>query len=140
MHAKLQAIAEFWAARRPDGRLPSHRRFPPEDLKPWLGHVCLVAVERPSLRLLLRLVGSQVVQYDGRDYTGRYFDDIVAAEHRDAALAPYRESLRTGQPVGDIRPYIGPDATIARIHRLVLPCAEDGQTIDVFLAALYDER
>jgi hypothetical protein len=109
-------------------------------MRRWLGHICLIGVERPDMRLRLRVVGTQIVVYDGRDYTGRFFDEIVAPEHREAALAPYHESLRTGEPVSDIRPYIGPEATIARIHRLVLPCAEDGRTIDHFLALLYDER
>lgn len=137
-HPKLQSLLAFWEnEHRAAGRLPPRRHFSFEAMRPWLGHLAVIAVERPALRFKATLVGTMLVEYDGRDDTGRYLDEAISAPNRTAALARYTRVAETGHWLADIAQIVAPDTTVAPLHRLLLPCAHDGRTVDTVLAAIY---
>ena len=139
-HPRLQALLAFWEAEgRAAGGLPARRRFSFEAMRPWLGHLAVIAVERPALRFRATLVGTMIVEYDGRDNTGRYLDEAISAPNRPAALARYVRVAETGRWLADVAQIVAPDTTVAPLHRLLLPCAQDGRTVDAVLAAIYRE-
>ena len=126
-HARLQALLRFWEdAAREAGGLPQRRRFAFEAMVPWLGHVAVVAVERDPLRFKATLIGTQLVEWDGQDGTGRYLDEIISAAHRDAAIARYVLVATSGRWYADVARLLAPGTTTATLHRLLLPCADDG--------------
>jgi len=139
-HPRLAGLLAFWEAEcAARGGLPERRRFFFEAMRPWLGHIAVIAVEWPALRFRATLVGTFVVEYDGQDGTGRYLDEIISARNREAALKRYRHVVETGRWFADVAQIVAPDTTVAPLHRLLLPCAADGRTVDRIIAAIYRE-
>lgn len=128
----------FWdAAARDAGGLPARRRFSFEAMRPWLGHLAVIAVERPAMRFRAALIGTIICEYDGCDDTGRYLDEAISERNRAAALARYRSVAETGRWLADVAQIVAPDTTVAPLHRLLLPCAADGRMVDTIIAAIY---
>lgn len=138
MHAKLASLLRFYEARRDGVRLPARRAFLPEEMREWMGHLGIAVVERDPVRFKVLLSGTRLVQYEGSDFTGRYLDEAVPPHARDAILAPFFEALQTRQPVYDT--FTPPDQPSRTMHRLVLPCADDGRTVDRFIVGMYWEN
>jgi hypothetical protein len=78
---ELQTFYEFWRRKhRPDG-LPRRSDFDPLDLKPYLGRIMILQVERSDpgrLRFRYRLYGSAIADLQRRDLTGRYVDETFS--------------------------------------------------------------
>jgi hypothetical protein len=137
-HARLQALLRFWEdAAQEAGALPSRRRFTFEAMVPWLGHVAVWTVERDPVRFKAALIGIQLADWDGGDGTSQYLDDIVSPTHREAALARFALVARSGRWYADAGCFLAPRRTTASLHRLLLPCADDGTTVDRIVAAIF---
>ena len=77
---RLVALQQVWESKCKDGRLPSKADFPPEDVKPWLGHILLLDVSRNPARFRVRLMGGNLVSYAGTDFTGKWLDEVFDPE------------------------------------------------------------
>jgi hypothetical protein len=137
-HADLSALYDLWHEVHAGVRLPSRTDFPTQVLRPWFGHLAILRVLGPEQRLRVDLVGTRIVELDGQDCTGRCLDEVVPPHAVDTVLAPYRELLNTGQPV--YHRYTAPDRPLLGVHRLLLPLAEDGDTIDRILSGVYADQ
>jgi len=132
-------LQERWRAHCRDERLPTRADFPPESLTPWMGHIQLVELvrEAETMRYRVRLAGTRIVYYEGRDNTGRFLDEIIPADQREGILEPYRHCAETREPVHSAF-YSCSDAAISsQLERLILPLAADGLHVDQFLVAIY---
>ena len=90
-----------------------------------------------SVRHRVRLVGTRIVYYEGRDNTGKFLDEVIPVDQRDELLEPYRRSADRREPIYSAF-YSCSDAAISsQLERLILPLAADGKTIDQFLVAIY---
>jgi hypothetical protein len=139
--ARLQALLELWEdAAREAGGLPSRRHFAFEVMRPWLGHVAIWTVERGPLRFRAALIGLQLVEWDGQEGTGRYLDEIISDKHRPRALARYTQVASSGAWYADKVRMLAPRTTTALLYRLLLPCADDGVTVDAILTAIYRDE
>jgi hypothetical protein len=138
--AEVQALLAYWQDRSVAGGLPRRSDFGFEAMRRWLGHIGVLTVEWEPLRFKVRLCGTKIVEYLGMDSTGRYLDELVPEEWRAAALERYAAVATTGTWFADTVRFTGPDATYAKLHRLLLPCAEDGPRVDAIIAAFYRER
>ena len=139
LRPELEAIQSRWQELCRDGQLPMRADFPPESLTPWMGHIQIVerVNEGDQVRHRVRLVGTRIVYYEGRDNTGLFLDDVVPIEQRDEILEPYRRCAETRAPVYSAF-YSCSDAAISsQLERLILPLAADGKTVDQFLVAIY---
>jgi hypothetical protein len=139
LRPEFEAIHGRWRELCRDGRLPTRADFPPESLTPWMGHIQIVerVSEGDRLRHRVRLVGTRIVYYEGRDNTGLFLDEVVPVEQRDEILEPYRRCAETRTPVYGAF-YSCSDAAISsKLERLILPLAADGTTVDQFLVAIY---
>ena len=140
-HARLQALLQFWEdAAREAGGLPNRWRFTFEAMVPWLGHVAVWTVERDPLRFKAALIGTQLTDWDGGDGTRQYLDEIISATHRDAALARFTLVAHAGRWYADAGSFLAPRRTTATLHRLLLPCADDGVTVDRIVTAIFHDR
>jgi hypothetical protein len=139
LRPEFEAIQSRWRELCHDCQLPTRADFPPESLTPWMGHIQIV--ERVSdgdrLRHRVRLVGTRIVYYEGRDNTGLFLDDIVPIEQRDEILEPYRRCAETRAPVYGAFYSCSEAAVSSQLERLILPLAADGKTVDQFLVAIY---
>lgn len=139
LRAEFEALRARWQDYCLTGRLPSRNDFPPESLVPWIGHIQLVEAVRDgeALRFRVRLVGTRIVYYEGRDNTGLFLDEVIPAEDREAVLAPYRNCLDSRQPVYSTFYSCGAAAISSLLERMILPLASDGHSVDQFLVAIY---
>lgn len=139
LRAEFEALRARWQGHCDNGRLPSRTDFPVESLMPWIGHIQLVEAvqEGERLRFRVRLVGTRIVYYEGRDNTGLFLDEVIPADDRDAVLGPYRNCLDSRQPVHSTFYSCGTAAISSLLERMILPLASDGESVDQFLVAIY---
>ena len=133
---ELRDLLGIWEARRRGRRAPARADLDPFVLKAHLGDLFLVDVEHDPVRFRHRLIGTRITQIVRRDATGRYFDDIYIGRLRETMIevhrrvvserAPLRIYSRTGHPYNSVYVYDG----------LLLPLAEDGETVNMVLGAL----
>lgn len=139
LRRELEAIRDRWRKLCRDGRLPSRVDFPPESLTPWMGHIQIIELVREgyAIRYRVRLVGTRIVYYEGRDNTGLFLDAVIPPDQRAEILRPYQASLETLEPVYSTFYSCSEAAISSELERLILPLATDGRTIDQFLVAIY---
>lgn len=135
-HPELDALYALWKQTGGE-RLPARQQLPPARLKRWLGNLAIVRLVPPSGRLRVDLVGTRIVEIDGVDSTGRFLDEIAPPHAVDILLEPYRTVLDRGQP--HYHRFVPPSRPTTAVHRLLLPLADDGVTIDRILSGVYAE-
>jgi hypothetical protein len=139
LRQEFEAIQGRWQGLCQNGRLPTRADFPPESLTPWMGHIQIVEQVREgdTNRYRVRLVGTRIVYYEGRDNTGLFLDDVIPIDQRAEILAPYGRCAETRAPVYGAFYSCSETAISSKLERLILPLAADGTTIDQFLVAIY---
>lgn len=137
VHPELQNLLTFWAWCRGARTLPSRSAIPAEDFKPWMGHIMIIEPVGTPPRFRVRLHGTRLYGYDGKDLTGWYLDEAVAEPDLHCIVAPYQAAIRTREPQFDVisSPFAG--GTVHQLSRLVLPCAEDGISVDRLIVGIY---
>ena len=136
-HPELAALHRLWTECTSDGRLPDRTAFTPETLRPWLGHIGIVEVQRDPVRLRIRLAGMHLVEHDGNDHTGRYLHDVLPPPERDAFLGAYLRCLEHLAPQYETL-YSRPDINKRFLmRRLLLPVSMDGRRIEQIIAGVY---
>jgi hypothetical protein len=142
----LQAIYEYWTAKRVAESIPGRAQIDPIELplRTW-PFVMLVDVmeEQGKIRYRYRRVGGDFDKTFGWDPTGKYFDDVLP--NRNAYL-DYLEKLYRQVVFGKLALYsetIFKSADVAvplHIKRLTLPLAADGKRVNMILAGHKFER
>ena len=139
-HPLLQRLHADWLAAKPGDGLPGHDFVDPGRLKYLLGHLLVIGVVRgaqDAMRFHYRLIGTEVVDRLGRDFTGLWMDEHADPEvAREGPLA-CRLTVESRRPV---------HATARRVifdkryplEYLLLPLADAGGAIDrLVIAQLY---
>jgi hypothetical protein len=135
--ARLYRLWLGWAAKS-DG-IPARDAIRPELLRPWLGHLAIVEIERNPFRIRYRLVGTELTELAGRELTGRYVDELYSRSLRREATEAYRGVVRERRPhYRHARFWLVLKAF--GYHRLILPFSRDGASVDTCLLALYPDR
>jgi hypothetical protein len=139
LRPEFEAIQGRWKELCRNGHLPARADFPPESLTHWMGHIQIVerVSEGDNVRHRVRLVGTRIVYYEGRDNTGLFLDDVIPMDQRDEILEPYRRCAETRAPVHSAFYSCSNAAISSQLERLILPLATDGAAIDQFLVAIY---
>lgn len=130
---KQKALLAYWERLRPEGRLPRKSDFDPIDIPPLLGDLLWVAVERQPMRFRIHLYGSNVEELRGENLTGAYVDEVTGEHIHERVLDSYRWVASEGKPFFDLIPHDVRHARVVDYHRLMLPFAEDGGTVDFIL-------
>ena len=126
---RLRDLLAFWQQHRGGAVLPARAAFDPLQLRPHLGWLSLARVEPDRRDLRYRLVGTNVVDWHGRDITGQ-----LASQ----ALPP---------PMPGLLMFLVEHPRPVRLHgriswrdkghldyeMLALPLADDGVTVDQML-------
>lgn len=104
-----------------------------------MGHIQIVerVGEGDRVRHRVRLAGTRIVYYEGRDNTGLFLDDVIPNEQCDEILEPYRRCAGSCAPVYSAFYSCSEAAIASQLERLILPLATDGKTVDQFLVAIY---
>jgi hypothetical protein len=132
---KLRRLFDYWDAKRAGNPLPSRAAIDPLDFSYVLANVALVDVLRDPLRYRFRVVGTEIVNRDGTDLTGKSTEDHPLPEYRMLLRQTYTDVVTAGAPAVFERERMM-DNKIRRYEVLYLPLASDGVTIDMLLVAI----
>ena len=127
-----RALFAYWRSKAAPGRLPRRCDLDPLDMKCALGHLAVVEVHREPLRFRYRLHGASLAALDGFDMTGKWLDDHPMPEPRQRIHSSWSRAAERGCVIHGFRPCLA-DIRPRRYEVLVLPLAEDGQTVDKLL-------
>jgi hypothetical protein len=136
---ELRSLEAHWNLKRGDRALPSRDDFPVETLRPWLGNLGIIAVERQDdgdLRFRVALSGTQLDSYRGFSITGHYLDELKSCG-AIASVRRYHDCVRQGEPVRLTHDNSSNSAVYTHMVKLLLPLSEDGVTVDRILMAMY---
>ena len=132
----LRRMHEDWESRRQGRLLPARRSFDIMDFKYIVGSLNLVDVERNPMRFRYRVHGTNCVNILGYDMTGKYVDDYPDPAYRRRVGENFRGVVETRAPRCDIGRRAIVDGRIIRFEALILPLADDGETVDKLMIAL----
>jgi hypothetical protein len=132
----LQALRDYWQAKRGDRLGPPRADIRPEELRPHLPNLFLLDVVEGGRDLRFRLVGTALTQAARRDATGRLFSDVYSdlPEQLAQLFAVYRNLVETQQPVfARTNVFWFPHAAYRQCETAILPLSDDGQSVNMIL-------
>jgi hypothetical protein len=134
----LVVILRYWESLRRNGALPRRSEIDPVRIDPLvLPSIALVdVVAGAPRRFRYRLVGTQVAQIFGADYTGCYMDEIVPPALKEQVQRAYDFGYETGDVVLFYGAYVRADSTYYTVTRVVLPVLGPDGNVDCFLSAV----
>ncbi len=149
-HPKLRRLNDYWRSIHPRDGLPGRQHLDPLAIPDILPHLWLMDVQRGPFRLKYRLLGTLLVEWIGKDHTGRWLDEVHphVLESADplaqgtGALPRLKSVVDTGVPNwrrGKPTLFLA-HKDFVEIERLVLPLASDGRNVDVLIAATVFHR
>lgn len=137
--SRYEQLMALWQSKRAGRRYPARADYDVLELRPWLGDLELVEVERGgdrTHRFRYRLVGTRITDIDGIDVTGRYAHEVFIDNYNNV-VDEYEEVLATGQPcLRDHSLLLSRRGLYRTYHKLVLPLAGDHETIDMLMVLL----
>lgn len=117
--------------------LPGRRHFDPLiDVPRLVPHMMLMDVRAQSLDFRYRLIGTALRQHMAEDRTGRYLSNIPFQRAGSHVWDNNMRVFNQRRPLLARPPYIGPHKDFLFVESVILPLAEDGQTIDMLMFAV----
>lgn len=107
--------------------MPARGDFDVVDMKPWLGNMNLVDVERNPLDFRYRVFGTNVANMLRKELTGHTIDDnplSLVAQLR----ASYERVVETAAPFYQRIDFVAV-SEFYRFHRLLLPLSDDDKAV-----------
>jgi len=135
--AELHAFCELWRSKAADG-VPARSAFDMRALKHFARNITILEREgtKGSRRYRFRLFGSTLALLFG-EHTGRYLDEMVAAELLPSWLAFYDTVLLCGQPLCIFTHYRIKNDDFIKGEILAAPLADDSGDVHMILAMTY---
>lgn len=130
---EIDKLVAHWRRIHPAQGLPGRQHFDPADLPDLLPHIWLMDVHRDPWRFRIRLVGTAIVRFAGRDTTGRWCDDAFPGFEQSPAYTDIVTCADRGIPIFRTMKLLAKDdhRLSRRVH---LPLASDGSRVDVILS------
>jgi hypothetical protein len=95
---RVGALHRYWQSKTREGLLPLRAAIDPTEIPRLLPFLVIAEIEASPMRVRYRLVGTQVVEDHGSDFTNRYLEDCnFAVEH--LLQECYRRLVETRAPV-----------------------------------------
>jgi hypothetical protein len=131
----LARVLAYWCERRRGRSMPARRDIDPADLAPLLPHLQLIDVLAGD-RFRYRLVGTELVQAFGRDYTGEHVDELFRGARSDFVASVFRKVRDGRRPLFLRARYSTVKNLDLLANRLYMPLSEDDHTVNMILGAL----
>lgn len=132
---RLRRLYGYWESKRAGRPLPARAALDPIDFSYALANVALVDVLHDPVRFRFRLVGTEIVQRDGTDLTGKTPEDHPLPEYRALLRDTYAAIVASGKPAVFRRERVMDDK-LRQYEVLYLPLAADGVAIDMLLVGI----
>ncbi|WP_341703212.1 PAS domain-containing protein [Ferrovibrio sp.] len=136
---ELVALAALWEEKRAGRPLPDRADFTPFVLRPYLPRVLIYDVVREETvrRFRIRVYGTLISQYSGRDSTGKFVDEVM----NEAAYADFNRGLSWAtderQPLRAAGNYYFVDRSFLEFESITLPLTTGGAEVGQLLNITY---
>ena len=132
---RVRALHRYWQSKCRDGSLPLRAAIDPTEIPQLLPYLVIAEIEASPLRVRYRLVGTQVVEDHGSDFTNRYLEDCNFAVE-PLLLECYRQLVETRAPVFAYyewhkKELQGAKGAIGANETGFFPLSSDGATVDL---------
>jgi hypothetical protein len=134
---KVRQAYEYWLSKSAGGLLPSRSDIKPQELRGLLPSIFLIDVTQVPLTFTFRVVGTQLTQWAGREYTGFAFSDGDGEPNWKLVFDDYRSVVEKRLPRRDERKAPWVSNEFYRFERMVAPLSNSGSTVDVLFGALH---
>lgn len=123
----------YWCSKRVGDRLPGRRDIEPLEIPQLLPFVLLSDVRSGDpVAIRYRLVGTAVVEMNGRDFTGGGLNENIADPGwRNYWQDVYRRVIETREPLFGTDHYAYRGRDFVAFEWCILPLARDGVTVDM---------
>jgi hypothetical protein len=132
----LADLATYWSGKCAGRTMPARADICPFELRRHLASIILLDVVGAPPRFRNRLVGSAIVANEGRDSTGRWLDETVLEDIREAVLAQHLEAVEGRRMSCYAVTLLGQDGKNYCYECLLLPLAADGETVNMLFGAV----
>lgn len=134
-HPSLDALKELWNSVRRDRPLPRRDEFDLATMKRWASQMSIARVT-PQGRFQFRLFGTELARLYGRDLTNCMLDELAPRDLWSVVIMHYLEVVKTRRPL--FCPIsISNGRWYNEVSRLLLPLADQGDTVAFIMAADY---
>ena len=131
MSESQQCLLNHWSDLRGQrGSLPARGDFTLRGVGKHATNMIVVDVKMDPLDFEYRLMGTAVVEFLNRDYTGVRLSGIPGKGPDSDHWSFMRKTIEDGEPRFFEVPYIGPRAGKEKIYTLYLPVASDHRHTD----------
>ena len=127
---------EYWLGKCCGDRLPRRRDIRPEEIARLLPHIFLVDVAGDPPSFKFRLVGTQITQWAGGEYTGVAVNEAEYGPNWRRVYDIYLQSVRTRAPVHSEYSAPWKEREFLVYERIIAPMSDDGVTVDTLFGAL----
>lgn len=126
----------LWLAARGTAEMPARRQITAAVLEPLVAQTLVFGVEREPLDFRYLEMGSRMRALSNNDYTGRLLSEIPHQRAPSTVWDHLTAAMDARAPVRGVLPYVGRSRDITSIFHIVLPLAEDGETVDRLLVCV----
>ncbi|HLT78395.1 MAG TPA: PAS domain-containing protein [Ferrovibrio sp.] len=140
---ELPALVALWEDLRAGRRAPDRADFSPFVLRPYLPRVLIYEIvnEATVRRFRIRLYGTLISEYSGRDPTGKFVDETMS----ERAYADFDRGLSwvadNARPLRAAGSYYFVDRSFVRFESVTLPLTAGGSEIAQLLnVTFYDDE
>ena len=125
---ELRTLIALWEEKRAGRLAPTRDDFSPFVLRPYLPRVLIYEVVRneTSRRFRIRLYGTLISKYSGRDPTGKFVDEVMSEQ----AYADFNRGLswatENAKPLRAAGSYHFVDRSYVQFESVTLPLTADG--------------
>lgn len=126
----------YWERKRGARAMPSRAEIEPSEITALLPNLQLIDVAEAGARFRYRLVGTAIVEAFGREYTGKWLDELFATKRSKFAEEVYRLVCRERLPVFARSTYVTATERQLIANRLCMPLSANGATVTMIMGAL----
>ena len=127
----LRQLFQYWDEKRGHRSAPSRENIDPAQMVEFLSNVFLIDVEEEPRRYRVRLMGTALAHWYGRDLTGCHVDEIA-----DQVPAALDEVVMIWEPWLVTGEYEKKTGRMMVYELLALPLSSDGATVNMILGGV----
>lgn len=131
--SKLRRLYDYWRSRCGGGIYPSRRDIDPIDIPDLLPNIFLLDVVGDAQDFVFRLAGTLVEDAFSMPLRGKSITEIQKAAGTPIPVAHHVEVARGGGPRYREGEMLVAGRDHWKTHRLLLPLASDGRSVDVLM-------
>lgn len=126
----------LWLEARGSAEMPARRHISATALELLAGQLLVFGVERAPLDFRYLEIGSRMRELSNDDYTERRLSEIPHQRPPSLVWDHLTAAMDARAPVRAVLPYVGRNRDVSSIFHIVLPLADDGETVDRLLVCI----